>query len=118
MDFGIQGKVALVLSAGGGLGRATAIGMANEGAALAVADLNECALEETLRQVKATGAHGISEAANLMDLPALKSFVARVVRELGEVDILVNISGGPPPTTAANVPPQTGFENFNPWSSR
>jgi len=112
MDFGIQGKVALVLSAGGGLGRATAIGIATEGAALAVADLNECALTETLRQVKAAGAHGIAEVTNLMDLPALKSFVARVIQELGEVDILVNISGGPPPTTAANVPPSDWIREF------
>jgi 3-oxoacyl-[acyl-carrier protein] reductase len=48
----------------------------------------------------------------LTDLPALKSFVARVIQELGEVDILVNISGGPPPTTAANVPPSDWIREF------
>ena len=112
MDFGIEGKIALVLSAGGGLGRAIAIAMAKEGAALAVADLDKCALSETLAQVKAIGANAIAETANLMDLAALEAFVARIKRDLGGVDILVNISGGPPPTTAANVSPDQWVKEF------
>src|ERR1700691_967986 len=112
MDLGIEGKCALVLAAGGGLGRAIAVAMAREGAALAVVDLDEVALAETLAEVQASGAKAVAGAADLMDLAGLDSFVSRVDRELGGVDILVNISGGPPPTTAANVSPQNWLKQF------
>jgi 3-oxoacyl-[acyl-carrier protein] reductase len=112
MDLGIEGKSALVLAAGGGLGRAIAVAMAREGAALAIVDLDEVALAETLAEVQASGVKAVAGASDLMDLAALDSFVSRVDRELGGVDILVNISGGPPPTTAANVSPQNWLKQF------
>jgi 3-oxoacyl-[acyl-carrier protein] reductase len=112
MDLGIKGKVALVLSAGGGLGRIIAVALAKEGASLAVADRNEDSLAKTVEQSEATGVCVVSESLDLMDLPALSSFVTRVDEELGGVDILVNISGGPPPTTAANVAPEQWIKEF------
>ena len=112
MDLGIKGKTALVLSAGGALGRAIAIAMAREGASVALADIDECALERTLAEVEAAGTRAIAEKADLMDLATLNSFVARIERELGTVEILINISGGPPPTTAANVSPQQWAKEF------
>jgi 3-oxoacyl-[acyl-carrier protein] reductase len=112
MDLGIEGKVALILSAGGGLGRATALTMAREGAVIAVADLDASALATTVKQIEAIGVRAVGESANLADIAALNSFVSRVGRELGGVDILVNISGGPPPTTAANVSPQQWTKEF------
>jgi 3-oxoacyl-[acyl-carrier protein] reductase len=48
----------------------------------------------------------------LVDTAGLDALVARVNQELGGVDILVNISGGPPSTTAANVPPALWIEQF------
>lgn len=112
MDLGIAGKSAMVLCAGGGLGRAIAVELANEGASMALVDLDESALRKTLAEVERLGVRAIGESAYLMDTAALDSFVARVNRELGTVDILVNISGGPPPTTAANVPTQKWSREF------
>lgn len=112
MDLGIEGKIALVLSASGGLGQMIAIALAREGAALAVTGRNEEALAKTVAQTSALGARTISESLDLMDLGALTSLVGRVERELGGVDILVNISGGPPPTTAANVAPEQWIKEF------
>jgi 3-oxoacyl-[acyl-carrier protein] reductase len=112
MDLGIEGKTALVLSAGGGLGRAIAVAMAKEGASLALADIDECALGQTLTEVESAGARATAEKADLMDLAALNSFVDRIEHQLDTVDILINISGGPPPTTAANVAPQHWTKEF------
>jgi 3-oxoacyl-[acyl-carrier protein] reductase len=112
MEFGIEGKTALVLSAGGGLGRAIAACMSQEGAAVAVTDIDECALAETTSQIRQAGGRIFSRAADLVDTAGLDALVARVNQELGGVDILVNISGGPPSTTAANVPPALWIEQF------
>jgi 3-oxoacyl-[acyl-carrier protein] reductase len=112
MDLGIEGKVALVLSAGGGLGRMIAVALAKEGASLAVADRNEDSLAKTVAQIEATGVRAVSQSLDLMDIEALSSFVTRINGELGGVDILVNISGGPPPTTAANVSPEQWIKEF------
>jgi 3-oxoacyl-[acyl-carrier protein] reductase len=113
MDLGIKGKTALVLAAGGGLGRATATALAMEGAALALCDIDSGALECTVSYINSkTSATIVTEAVDLKRLAAMGSFVERVSRELGDVDILVNISGGPPPTTATNVSPQQWIDEF------
>ena len=49
---------------------------------------------------------------DLGDTAALSSFVGRALQELGGIDILVNISGGPPPTKAANVAPEQWNKQF------
>ena len=112
MDLGIKGKTALVLSAGGGLGRAISVALAREGAALAVADIDEGALAKSVADIEASGARAVSGVVDLNDTAALSSFVARVAQELGGIDILVNISGGPPPTKAAGVAPDQWTKQF------
>jgi 3-oxoacyl-[acyl-carrier protein] reductase len=112
MDFAIRGKTALVLSAGGGLGRAVSLSLAMEGVALAVTDINEAAVDETRRQIEAAGACAFPGVVDLMDTAGLDSFVAKVDKELGGVDILVNITGGPPPTTASSVSVEQWVEQF------
>jgi 3-oxoacyl-[acyl-carrier protein] reductase len=112
MDFAIKGKTALVLSAGGGLGRAVALSLAMEGVAIAITDINETAVTETRRQIEAAGGCAVHGVVDLKDTTGLASFVAKVDRELGGVDILVNISGGPPPTTASNVAVGQWLEQF------
>jgi 3-oxoacyl-[acyl-carrier protein] reductase len=113
MDLGIEGKTALVLAAGGGLGRATAMALAMEGAALALCDIDPSALECTVSQIKSkTNAAIMTQALDLSHLAAMGAFVTRVSQELGDVDILINISGGPPSTTATNVSPQQWIDQF------
>ena len=113
MDLGIRGKIALVLAAGGGLGRAIATALAQEGASLALCDVDACALKATVSHVEnKANATIVTETADLKDLAAMRSFVTKVSRELGDIDILVNISGGPPPTTASNVPPEQWIKQF------
>src|ERR1700722_2412522 len=112
MDLGIKGKTALVLSAGGGLGRAISAALAREGVAVAAADIDGAALAKTVTEVESLGARAVSGVVDLGDTAALSSFVGRALQELGGIDILVNISGGPPPTKAANVAPEQWNKQF------
>jgi 3-oxoacyl-[acyl-carrier protein] reductase len=112
MEFGLKGKTALILCAGGGLGRAIALAMAQCGATVAVTDIDECALAMTVTQIEGLGCRAVSGVFDLMDTEALGSFAVRAGQQLGGIDILVNISGGPPPTTAADVHPHEWINHF------
>lgn len=101
MDLGINGRVALVLGAGGGLGRAISVALAREGVKVALGDVNADALEASAAAVREAGSTSISLVWDLSDLGSIDAHVSRIEKELGPVDILVNNTGGPPPTPAA-----------------
>ena len=101
MDLGITGRTALVLGASGGLGGAIAVRLAQEGVNVAAAGRSADALAATVSQVEAAGAEAVPLVWDLGDLDRMEPSVAEVERTLGPVDILVNNTGGPPPTPAA-----------------
>jgi 3-oxoacyl-[acyl-carrier protein] reductase len=101
MDFGLKGKTALVLAGGGGLGRAIAKSLAAEGAQVAVAGIGAVSIEGTLAELKATGTRCTGLIWDLSDLSVIEANLAKIEGELGQIDILVNNTGGPPPTPAA-----------------
>ena len=101
MDLGLKDRTALVLGGGGGLGRAIAITLAREGAQVAVADIDAPAVAATLSDCAAAGARGLPLTWDFSDLSLIDDRFATIERELGAVDILVNITGGPPPTPAS-----------------
>lgn len=101
MDLGINGKTALVLAAGGGLGRAIAMALASEGVNVAISDLDAKALAESTNAVEEIGRKVLPIAWDLADLSMIDGHVKSIEENLGPVDILVNITGGPPPTPAA-----------------
>ena len=113
MDLGIKNRVALVMSAGGGLGSAIALALAREGAMVAVSDQNSKALEDTVSRIHAAGgiAHGFQ--ADLADLESISAMVADVRSTFGDPGILINNSGGPPPSLAAGVAPQQWRNQFD-----
>ena len=112
MDLGLTAKTGLVLGAGGGLGGAIAVTLAREGVNVAIADVDQQALERTLCKIRATGAQGMPIQWDLSDLSSIDVHVSEIERTIGPVDILVNITGGPPPTTAAGQQPAMWIENF------
>lgn len=112
MDLGLQGKTALVLGGGSGLGRAIAISLAREGAKVAVAGRTAARLDDTVAEIAAAGGTAAAIAWDLADLDAVAAKVAEVEAKLGPVDILVNNTGGPPPTTAAGQPAELWRRNF------
>jgi 3-oxoacyl-[acyl-carrier protein] reductase len=101
MDLGIKGRTALVLGAGGGLGGAVARALAAEGANLALGDIDEQAVNATAAAVEGAGAMALPLVWDLSDLGSIAGHVAAINEKLGPVDILVNITGGPPPTPVA-----------------
>jgi 3-oxoacyl-[acyl-carrier protein] reductase len=112
MDLGISGRTALVLGASGGLGSAIAIRLAEEGANVAAAGRSADKLAETVKRIQAVGGTALPLRWDLSDLDSVDSHVGEIEKTLGPVDILVNNTGGPPPTPAAGQDPATWRTSF------
>ncbi|MDX0585244.1 SDR family oxidoreductase [Sinorhizobium medicae] len=112
MDFGLKNKTALVLGAGGGLGGAIALSLASEGALVAVADISLDAAEATVARIVGEGGRAVAVQWDLANLDAIASNVARIEAEMGAVDVLVNNTGGPPPTPAEGQKAELWLDNF------
>ena len=112
MELGLKNKTALVLGAGGGLGRAISLALAAEGAKIAVADIDVKAVVETEAAIAVAGSVSIGLTWDLADLAHIDTHVSRIESDLGAVDILVNITGGPPPTPAAGQDPALWSKHF------
>lgn len=86
----LRGKVALVTGAAGGIGRATAVALANAGADVAVNDLSFPSEGGVVGELEATGRRLLAVAADVADQPAVEAMVARVTDTLGRLDIFVS----------------------------
>jgi 3-oxoacyl-[acyl-carrier protein] reductase len=112
MDLRIAGRTALVLGGGGGLGSAIARALAAEGAAVAVANRNRDAAARVAAELTSGGATASAHALDLTRPESFAEHLEAVRRAHGEPVILVNLTGGPPPTPAAGVEPETWSEYF------
>jgi 3-oxoacyl-[acyl-carrier protein] reductase len=98
MDFGISGKTALVVAASKGMGKASALGLAAEGARVVMCARGEGALKDAAAEVKQkTGAEVLALPADASRVEDISRVVAEATRAFGGVDILVANVGGPPP---------------------
>ena len=89
-----EGKVALVTGASRGIGKSTAIKLANEGADVAVHYVQSAGkAEEVCEQIRAIGRRCITVAAEVTDREAVNAMAAKVLDELGRIDLLVNNAG-------------------------
>jgi NAD(P)-dependent dehydrogenase (short-subunit alcohol dehydrogenase family) len=86
-------KVAFVTGAGSGIGRATALAFAAEGAAVAAVDLNENNSRETIRQIEEFGGNALALRCEVSDEDQVSSALDRTASELGGPDIAFNNAG-------------------------
>ena len=97
MDLGLQDKVAIVMAASKGLGRACASALAAEGARVTIGARGAQALEKTAQEVqKTTRSRVLAVPTDVTKAENMEAIVAATVREFGRIDILVNNAGGPP----------------------
>jgi len=99
----LAGRVALVTGASSGLGRATAVALAQAGADVAVLARGQQGLEQAAAEVERAGRRGLVLVADLADAQALMGAVARVVEAFGRVDVLVNAAGTDVPGPVAEL---------------
>ena len=86
-------KVAFVTGAASGIGRATAVAFAAEGARLAILDRSEAALQDTAAAVRAAGAEVLAIACDIAEPAQVEAAVARTVAAFGRLDIAFNNAG-------------------------
>jgi NAD(P)-dependent dehydrogenase (short-subunit alcohol dehydrogenase family) len=93
----MEGKRAIVTCAGSGIGRASALLFAREGAAVLAVDRTRDAVEETVAQIAAAGGKAIALAADAGSEADVQAYVARAISEFGGLDVVyanAGISGG------------------------
>jgi len=94
MDLGLSGKNVVITGASRGIGRATALQFASEGANVAICARGLEALEKTEKELQAHGGAVFAKSCDVSDLEALSEFLGEANKALGGVDILVNNPSG------------------------
>ncbi|MCA8929579.1 MAG: SDR family NAD(P)-dependent oxidoreductase, partial [Alphaproteobacteria bacterium] len=89
----LQGHIAVVTGGGSGIGEAIALGYAEQGATVAVLDVNATAGADTARQIATAGGRATSLEVDVTDRAACDAAAAEVQRQLGPISILVNNAG-------------------------
>ena len=97
MDLNLNGKIAVVLAASKGLGKAVAQSLAAEGCRLAICSRNKAALESTAREMTQTmGSEVFYQTVDVKNKADIDRFINNTVKQYGTVDILITNAGGPP----------------------
>ncbi len=86
----LRGKVAIVTGAGSGIGRATALRFAAEGAKLVVNDVNGEAAARVVKEIEAAGGSAVAFPADVADARAVEALVREATSRFGRLDVLVN----------------------------
>ncbi len=92
--YALDGRTAIVTGAGSGIGRGTALEMANAGADIVVAELQQEAAKETAEMVRALGRRAFVAATDVTSVESVQAMMSVSIQEFGGVDVLVNNVGG------------------------
>ena len=89
----LEGKVAVITGAADGIGRATAVLFAAEGAKLVLADINEKGLQETLELIGRQGGEAVGQKTDVSIESEVKALIDLALRTYPQIDILCNNAG-------------------------
>lgn len=89
----LKGKVSIITGGASGIGKATVLKFAQEGAIVAVCDLNQDAIDATVNEVKAAGGEAVGYIVNVTNKSQINDMVADVKARFGRIDVLVNNAG-------------------------
>ncbi|MGZ4142936.1 MAG: SDR family NAD(P)-dependent oxidoreductase [Actinomycetota bacterium] len=101
----LDDRVAIVTGSGRGIGRATALRLAEEGARVVVNDLDAEPAQETAAEIEKNGGRAISVAANILELDEARRVIDATIGEFGKLDILINNAGTTRDKTFHNMGP-------------
>ena len=102
--MGIKGKRAVVTGAGQGIGRETALVLAQEGAVVCVSDINDSRGKETVEEICERGGTGIYIHADVGVPEEIKHLFRTAAERLGSVDILINNAAISPKVPFEDIP--------------
>ena len=95
----VEGKVALITGAGSGMGRATAFVFAEAGAKVVVSDIDEKQIDEVAKEIDSSKGTCLKQALDVTNQKNINEAVTNVIKEFGQLDILINNAGISIPTT-------------------
>ncbi len=89
----LENKTVVVTGAGSGLGKATAIAAAKEGASVVLADINSSATEAVAQEIEKNGGKALCSQVNVCSQESIQEMLGQAVKTFGKVDSLVNCAG-------------------------
>lgn len=90
----LEGRVGLVTGSAQGMGLAIATALADEGAKVVIADIQEETIEKSVKELKSKGVEALGVKIDVTDKASVTEGIKKVVDEWGQLDILVNNAGG------------------------
>jgi len=93
MELGLKGKIAIVTGGTDGIGKATALKLAQEGAKVAICARRQPQLDQTAKEISARGSEVLALQADMSKTADIEKFFRAVVERFGRIDILVNNAG-------------------------
>jgi len=100
----LAGKISIITGAGSGIGRASAILFAHEGATVVVNDVVADHAEETTRLIEKSGGSALTHVADVTDPRQVEALVDRAIQEFGHLDVMFNNAGGAIPEPTHEMP--------------
>lgn len=113
MDLQLNGKTALILGGSKGIGRGIADALSAEGVAVALIARGQEQLDRSVAEIRARGGKAIGLAGDLANWASIERAAKSAMQQLGPIDILVNNSGGPPPSGVVGVKPEVWEAQFH-----
>lgn len=86
----LKDRVSIITGAASGIGRASAMEFAKEGARVVVADINFAGAEETVKQIEAAGGAALAVATDVADPQSVENLIAQTLRSFGRINVLFN----------------------------